>query len=99
MLGLPPYWPHLAPVEYVFGMINGYIRNKSLSKELDYSNASGKEAIVSVLVLLSKEKAQRMWKMIAITARIAILERVDESYRYPQELLRDNKRLDKDKEI
>ena len=99
MLGLPPYWPHLAPVEYVFGMIKGYIRNKSFSKELDYSNASGKEAIVSGLALLSKEKAQRMWTKIAKTARIAILEGVDESYKYPQELLRDSKRFEEDKEI
>ena len=61
-----------------------------------------KEAIVSGLALLSKEKTQRMWTKIektAKTVRIAKLEGADESYRYPLELLRDNKRFEEDKEI
>ena len=40
-----------------------------------------------------------MWTKIAKTARIAILKGVDEFYKYPQELLRDNKRFEEDKEI
>ena len=99
MLGLPQYWPHLAPVEYVFGMVKGFIRNKRFSKELDYSKACGKEAITAGLALISKKKAQRMWIKIAKTARFIILKAIGESYDCKERYSKDCQHFEEYKEI
>ena len=35
IIALPSYWPHLVPVEYVFGAIFGHIRNTSIYGIID----------------------------------------------------------------
>ena len=46
MHGIPEYWPHLAPVEYIYGMVKGFIRNKFFfCKELDSQNHTEKKQL------------------------------------------------------
>ena len=72
ILGLHPYWPHLAPVEFVFGLIKGHISNSDANKTIDFSKRSGKRAITAGLECLTKEKVLRMWKKVIMLARETI---------------------------
>ena len=56
ILGLPPYWLHLAPVEFVFGLVKGSIKNSSKNQGIDFSRSSGKRAIINGLEYLTREK-------------------------------------------
>ena len=46
---LPPYWPHLAPVELLFKIIKSKIRSKFWEKEINFDKNSGMEWIYCVL--------------------------------------------------
>ena len=46
---LPPYWPHLAPVELLFKIIKSKIRSKFWEKEINFDKNLGMEWIHSVL--------------------------------------------------
>ena len=39
---LPPYFPHLDPVEFVFEMVKGHIKHQSSDEIIDYEKGSGK---------------------------------------------------------
>ena len=79
MLGIPPYWPHLAPVEFVFGLVKGFIKNSCQWKLIDYSKRSGKIAIMRGLECLTREKALRMWRKVIRIGRETILEVYEET--------------------
>ena len=74
IVGLPPYCPHLAPAEFVFGMVKGYLRNRLSNKIVDYSKGSGKRAIIEGLEWMNIEKGIRIRSKIIKEAKIAILE-------------------------
>ena len=74
IVGLPPYCPHLAPAEFVFCMVKGYLRSRLSNKIVDYSKGSGKRAIIEGLEWMNIEKGIRMWSKIIKEAKIAILE-------------------------
>ena len=74
ILGLPPFWQHLAPVEFVFGFLKGSIENLDQKDNIDFSKRSGKRAIVNILEYLTKEKVFKMWKGVIRTAIEFILE-------------------------
>ena len=74
ILGLPPYWPYLAPVEFVFGVVKGHIKNSNQIKEVDFVKSSGKRAIASGLEYLTKEKVLNMWRRIIKIARETITD-------------------------
>ena len=74
MLGLPSYWPHLAPVKFVFGFLKGSIQNSDQKANVDFSKRSWRREIVNSLKYLTKEKVFKMWKGVIQTAREIILE-------------------------
>ena len=78
MLGLPPYWQHLAPVEFVFGLVKGFIKNSGQWKSIDYSKRSGKIAIMRGLECLTRAKALRIWRKVIRIGRDTILEVYEE---------------------
>ena len=62
----------MAPVESIFGLIKGHIRNSDANKTIDFSKRRGKRAITAGLECLTKEKVLRMWKRVIILARETI---------------------------
>ena len=47
IMTLPPYCPHLAPWELVFGMVKKIISKKSIDSCIDFTKSSGKIAIAN----------------------------------------------------
>ena len=58
----------MAPVEFVFGLIKGHIRNSDANKIIDIS----KRDITAGFECLTKENVLRMWKRVIILARETI---------------------------
>ena len=74
ILGLPPYWLHLAPLEFAFGLVKGFIKNSSKNQGIDFSRSIGKRAIVNGLEYLTREKVIKMWRRIIQVSREIILD-------------------------
>ena len=74
IIWLPPYWPHLAPVELVFGLIKAYIHRRSTFECLDYSKTSGKRIIIKGLEGLTTQIGRKMWTSIVKTASRIIID-------------------------
>ena len=73
IIGLPPYWPHLAPVEYVFGAIKGHIRNTSTYGIINYSKSSGKR-IIKGFKELTQAKGINLWHKMVKESKLVIQE-------------------------
>ena len=56
---LPPYWPHLETVEFVFGLVMGHIKNSDQNKSIDYSKRSWKRVMAAGLQYITKEELSR----------------------------------------
>ena len=96
ILGLPPYWPHLAPVEFVFGLVKGHIKNSDQNKSIDYSKRSGKRVIAAGLQYVTKDKALKMWRKTIRIARETILDAYERIQKFP-EILQPNEAFDEEK--
>ena len=84
ILGLPPYWPHLAPVEFVFGLVKGHIKSSDQNRSIDYSKSSGKRVIASGLQYLTKAKVLKMWRKAIETARETIVDAYERIQRFSE---------------
>ena len=74
IVGLPPYCSHLAPAEFVSGMVKGYLSSRISNKIINYSNGSGKRTIIEGLEWMNIENGIRMRFKIIKVAKITILE-------------------------
>ena len=61
---LPPYWPHLAPVERIFGWIKKKIWREEDGHPLNFSKASGKRAIANVLKAMKPSMPIILWLVL-----------------------------------
>ena len=67
---LSQYCPHLALIEFVFGMVKGHSKHQSSDEVIDYKKGSGKKAIIVGLERLTPAKVVNMWlKIIKITKK------------------------------
>ena len=74
MLGLPQYWPHLAPCELVFGMTKKILTSEIRYGTIDFSKQSGKSAIINALEKLEFKKALNMWRNVAKISKTIVSE-------------------------
>ena len=84
IIGLPPYWPHLAPVELVFGYVKNHIRRQCISNSVDYSKTSGKRTIIKGLEGLTSQVGYKMWKKVVQTSKHIIVEASQDKLRSEQ---------------
>ena len=71
---LPPYWPHLAPVELVFGAIKKRISCLKIKEAIDFDKPSGKKIILNTLRNINTDVWIKMWGKFIFEAKQAILE-------------------------
>ena len=57
----PPYWPHLAPVERIFGWIKKKIWREEDGHPVNFSKANGKQAITNVLEAMRPSMPIILW--------------------------------------
>ena len=86
IIGLPPYCPHLALVEFVFGMIKDHIKHLLTDEIIDYEKESGKKAIITGLKRLSPVKVVNMWMKIVKEAKLSIILTYTEQMNLPKSI-------------
>ena len=58
---LPPYWPHLAPVEVVFGIAKRNLINLKTGVQVNFSKATGKKIIVDSFNTIKPSTMSELW--------------------------------------
>ena len=74
IIGLPQYWPHLAPVKLVFGYVKTHIRRQYISKSVDYSKTSKKRTIIKSLEELASQDGYKMRKKVVQAVNYIIVK-------------------------
>ena len=74
---LPPYCPHLAPIELIFGVVKRRISNQKNKNLIDFSKLSGKKAIVNSLEHISTEICMNFWRKFIKEAKASIMSARD----------------------
>ena len=71
---LAPYWPEVAPVERIFGMIKSKLRVLGGTLDIDFNKKKGVDMIFSIIRSLSKESWLKAWMDLVKEARLTIVE-------------------------
>ena len=58
---LPPYWPHLAPVEVVFGIAKRNLINLKTGVQVNFSKATGKKIIADSFNAIKPSTMSELW--------------------------------------
>ena len=70
---LPPYCPHLAPVELLFKIIKTKVRSYHSDIELDFSRNSGRDCLFQVCSTITANEIKRLWSLFIKQAKICII--------------------------
>ena len=71
---LLPYWPHLAPIELIFGALKKRITALKLEETIDFAKPSGKKMIIECMRLIGVAKWRNMWTHFVKEAKRAIIK-------------------------
>ena len=71
---LPPYCPHLAPVEMVFAIVKKEISLRYSGIRRNFSFSDGKNAIVEAMIKIDLEVGLKLWKRFIKEAKSWIWE-------------------------
>ena len=66
---LPPYWPHLAPVEVVFGIAKKNLISLKLEVQVNFSKAEGKKIIADSFRAIESSTMSGLWKRFLRTPK------------------------------
>ena len=70
---LPPYWPHLAPIEIIFGATKRRISNLKTSNPIDFTKPTGKKIIMNSLVQINTKICMNFWRKFIKEAKASIM--------------------------
>ena len=71
---LPQYWPHLAPIELIFGALKKRITVIKLGETIDFAKPSGKRFIIECLSQNGRDKCKNLWIHFIKEAKRVIIE-------------------------
>ena len=71
---LPPYWPHLAPIELIFGALKKRITSIKIGEAIDFAKPSGKRFIIECLSQNGRDKWKNLWIHFIKEAKRIIIE-------------------------
>ena len=71
---LPPYLPHLAPIELIFGALKKRITVIKLGEEIDFAKPSEKRFIIECLSQNGRDKCKNLWIHFMNEAKRVIIE-------------------------
>ena len=71
---LPPYWPHLAPIELIFDALKKRITAIKLGEAIDFAKPSGKWFIIECLSQNERDKCKNLWIHFIKEAKRIIIE-------------------------